>query len=132
MAKTTFKSVDEYIASQPTAVQRLLKRVRSTIRKAVPAADDTISYGIPTFKLQGRAMLYFAAWKAHYSLYPSGDRLVAEFRKELAPYEVEKGTIRLPLTGPVPVDLIAAIAKFRAGEITGAAGKTKPATPKKR
>ena len=132
MAKTTFKSVDEYIASQPTAVQRLLKRVRSTIRKAVPAADDTISYGIPTFKLQGRAMLYFAAWKAHYSLYPSGDRLVAEFRKQLAPYEVEKGTIRLPFTGPVPVDLIAAIAKFRAGEITGAAGKTKPATTKKR
>jgi uncharacterized protein YdhG (YjbR/CyaY superfamily) len=77
-------------------------------------------------------MLYFAAWKEHYSLYPSGDRLVAEFRKELGPYKVEKGTIRLPLFGPVPVDLIAGIAKFRAGEITDAAGGTKRAAPKKR
>ena len=118
MAKTDFKSVDEYIASHPRAVQRVLKRVRSTIRMAVPAAEEMISYKIPTYKLHGRPMLYFAGWSRHYSLYPSTDRLAAAFKSELAPYEVEKGTIRFPLPEPVPVKLIERIAKFRAKEVT--------------
>lgn len=118
MAKHTFKSVDEYIASHRTAVQRVLRRVRGAIRKAVPGADETISYGIPTYKLQGRPVLYFAGWKEHYSLYPSTGRLVAAFKNALAPYEVNnKGTIRFPLDEPVPVKLIEGIAKFRAKEV---------------
>jgi uncharacterized protein YdhG (YjbR/CyaY superfamily) len=117
MAKTV-KSVDGYIASQPKEVQRLLERVRATIAKAVPGAEEQISYGIPAFKLHGRPVLYFAGWKQHYSLYPSTAPLIAAFRKELAPYEVNnKGTIRLPLSAPVPVKLIAALAKFRAKEV---------------
>ena len=117
MAKTV-KSVDGYIASQPKEVQRLLERVRATIAKAVPGAEEQISYGIPAFKLHGRPVLYFAGWKQHYSLYPSTPPLIAAFRKELAPYEVNnKGTIRLPLSAPVPVKLIAALAKFRAKEV---------------
>jgi len=68
MAKTDFKSVDEYIGSQPEAVQSVLKRVRSTIRKAVPGAEEMISYKIPTYKLNRRPVIYFAAWKQHYSL----------------------------------------------------------------
>ena len=117
MAKTV-KSVDGYIASQPKEVQRLLERVRATIAKAVPGAEEQISYGIPAFKLHGRPVLYFAGWKQHYSLYPSTAPLIAVFRKELAPYEVNnKGTIRLPLSAPVPVKLIAALAKFRAKEV---------------
>jgi uncharacterized protein YdhG (YjbR/CyaY superfamily) len=117
MAKTDFKSVDEYIASHPETVQRLLRRVRSTIRKAVPGAEESISYKIPTYKLHGRPVLYFAGWSQHYSLYPSTDRLVAAFKDELAPYEVSKGTIRFPLSEPVPVKLIQGIAKFRAKEV---------------
>ena len=111
------KSVDQYIASQPQAVQRVLKRVRSSIRKAVPRAEEMISYGIPTYKLHGRAVIYFAGWSRHFSLYPSTDRLVAAFKVELAPYEVNKGTIRFPLSEPVPVTLIEGIAKFRAKEV---------------
>jgi uncharacterized protein YdhG (YjbR/CyaY superfamily) len=118
MAKTDFKSVKEYIASQPKDAQRVLKRVRSTIRKAVPGAEEVISYQIPAYKLHGRAVIYFAGWRKHYSLYPANTRLVAAFKEELAPYEVnDKGTIRFPLSGEVPVKLIAGIAKFRAKEV---------------
>ena len=112
-------NIDEYIAGFPPAVQRVLTRVRRTIRKAVPDGEEAISYGIPTCKLHGRYVLYFAGWKRHYSLYPSTDALVAAFEDDLAPYEVSgKGTIRFPLSEPVPVKLIEGIAKFRAREVT--------------
>jgi|SRR5215813_5563935 len=116
MAKTDFKSVDEYLGSQPQAVRAVLEQVRSTIRKAVPEAQEVISYQIPAYKLHGRPVLYFAGWKEHYSLYPAGPRLVEAFKDELAIYEVSKGTIRFPLSQPVPVELIERIAKFRAKE----------------
>ena len=130
-AQTDFKSVDEYIASQPAAVRPVLELVRRTIRKVVPDADEVISYKIPTYKLNGRAMLYFAGWSQHFSLYPSSGQLVAAFKVELAPYEVSKGTIRFPLSEPVPVKLIEGIAKFRAKEV-GEREKGKAAAPKKR
>ena len=116
MAKTDFKSVDEYIAKHPPEVQAILRRVRSTIRKAVPAAEDVISYQIPTYKLHGGYLVYFAGWKQHYSLYPASAHLVAAFKDDLAPYEVNKGTIRFPLSQPVPVRLIERIAQFLAKE----------------
>jgi len=131
MARTDFKSVNEYIASQPVAVQAVLERVRSAIRKAVPGADEMISYQIPAYKLQGRRVLYFAGWKHHYSLYPATDRVVEAFKGDLAPYEIKKATIRFPLSRPVPVKLIERIAKFRAKEAAGSV-KTKPASPKKK
>jgi uncharacterized protein YdhG (YjbR/CyaY superfamily) len=115
MAK--IESVDEYIASQPDAVQGILSRVRGAIRKAVPGAAEEISYQIPTYKLDGRPVLYFAGWSRHYSLYPAGDGLVAAFMDQLAPYKVNKGTIRFPFSQPVPVTLIERIAKFRAKEV---------------
>jgi uncharacterized protein YdhG (YjbR/CyaY superfamily) len=131
MAKTDFKSVDEYIASQPEAVQGVLKRVRSTIRKAVPGAEEAISYGIPTYKLHGGPVLYFAGWRQHYSLYPATGHIVAAFKDDLAPYKVSKGTIRFPLSEPVPVKLIERIAKSRAKEVAERE-KAKAAAPKKR
>jgi uncharacterized protein YdhG (YjbR/CyaY superfamily) len=130
MAKTNFKSVDEYIASQPEAAQVVLKRVRSTIRKAVPSAAEEISYQIPAYKLNGRAVLYFAGWRRHYSLYPATDHAVAAFKDALAPYEVSKGTIRFPLSEPVPGRLIEGIAKFRAKEVAERT-KAKAGSPKK-
>jgi uncharacterized protein YdhG (YjbR/CyaY superfamily) len=117
MTKTDFKSVNEYIASQPEPARRVLKRVRSAIRKAVPRAEEVISYKIPTYKLHGRPVLYFAGWQQHYSLYPATRHVVAAFTNDLAPYEVSKGTIRFPLSKPVPVRLIERIAKRRAKEI---------------
>src|SRR5499426_3594226 len=80
MARTDFKSVNEYIASKPNDVRITLNRVRSTIRKAVPAADEVISYQIPTYKLNGVPVLYFAGWKQHYSLYPASDALLPHSR----------------------------------------------------
>jgi uncharacterized protein YdhG (YjbR/CyaY superfamily) len=129
MAKISFKSVDEYIAAQPAATQKILSVIRSTIGKALPKAEEVISYSIPAYKLHGSAVLYFAGWKQHYSLYPANGRLVAAFREELAPYEISKGTIRFPLSEPVPVKLIRDIAKFRAIE---AAERIKASAPAKK
>src|SRR3989475_11938408 len=129
MTKTDFKSVDEYIASYPEDVQAILRRVRSTIRKAVPGAEEVISYQIPAYKLHGGPVLYFAGWKQHYSLYPATAHVVAAFKDDLAPYEVNKGTIRFPLSQPVPVKLIERIAKFRATEVAERE-KSKAAGPK--
>lgn len=116
MPKNSFRTVDEYIGAQPAAVQVVLERVRRTIRKALPDAEELISYKIPAYKQQSRVVLYFAVWKHHFSLYPAGERLVAAFKGQLASYRVSKGTIRFPLSEPVPVELIARIAVFRAKE----------------
>ena len=119
VARIEFKSVDEYIASQPEGVREILGRVRRSIRKAVPAADEIISYGMPTYRLNGARLLYFAVWKKHYSIYAATEQVLAEFRQELASHEVDKGTIRFALSEPVPVSLISRIAKFRAKEVAG-------------
>jgi uncharacterized protein YdhG (YjbR/CyaY superfamily) len=116
--KTDIKSVDEYIASQPDGAQSVLNRVRSTIRKAVPQAEETISYKMPTYRLHGERILFFAGWKRHYSLYPATKRIIATFKQELRPYEVSKGTIRFPLSEPIPAKLIERIVKFRAKEVS--------------
>jgi len=121
MAKTDFKSVDEYIATFPKASQAVLQRVRGTIRRALPGADEVISYQIPGYKIRGERVIYFAGWKQHYSLYPVGDRIVKAFIKELALYEVEKSTVRFPISKPVPVKLIERIAKARAKEAAASA-----------
>jgi uncharacterized protein YdhG (YjbR/CyaY superfamily) len=129
MAMQRYGSVSEYIAAQPRAVQGVLRKVRGAIRKAVPAAEESISYGIPAFKLDGRIVIYFAAWKQHFSIYPSSARLVAAL-PELTRYEMGKGTIRMPLDEPVPLRLIARIAKFRAKE-AAEAGRTKTRAAKR-
>jgi len=117
VANNDYKSVDEYISAQPEELRDALQRVRSTIRKAVPEAAEVISYKMPTYKLRGNRVLYFAGWKQHYALYAATDSVVAAFKNELAPYEVDKGTIRFPLSAPVPVKLIERIAKFREKEV---------------
>jgi uncharacterized protein YdhG (YjbR/CyaY superfamily) len=131
MARTDFKSIDEYIATHPENVQAILERVRGILRRALPGAEEVISYQIPALRLHGARVIYFAGWKQHYSLYPAGARLVAAFKDELAPYEISKGTIRFPLSEPVPVRLIGRIAKFLAKEAAERA-KAKPAGSTKR
>jgi len=118
MAKTRFTSVNEYIASKPKDVRVALESVRKAIRKAVPKAEEGLSYQMPAYTLNGLPVLYVAGWKAHYSLYPASDDLVAAFKRELGQYERSKGTIRMPLSEPVPVKLIERIAKFRAQQLT--------------
>ncbi len=130
MAKTDYKSVSEYIASQPGPARAVLKRVRAIIRKAIPGAEEVISYQIPAYKVRGGAVVYFAGWKEHYSLYPATAPVVEAFKKELAPYKVSNGTIRFPLSEPVPVKLIGRIAKLRAREAAERA-KAKAAAKKR-
>jgi uncharacterized protein YdhG (YjbR/CyaY superfamily) len=112
------QTVDEYLAAQPEATQVVLRRVRAVIHKALPRAEESISYAIPTLKLGGAAVIYFAGWKKHFSIYPVGDAVRKACKAELAGYQVAKGTIRFPLDEPVPAKLIAKIAKLRAAEVT--------------
>lgn len=122
--KRDIETVDEYIAMQPETAQRALSQVRSAIQKAAPEAEESISYKIPTYKLNGERLLYFAGWKKHYSLYPATKRLLEALKDDLKTYQVEKSTVRFSLAEPVPVKLIETIAKFRAQEISEA-GKSK-------
>jgi uncharacterized protein YdhG (YjbR/CyaY superfamily) len=103
--------VDEYVSRYPKNVQALLKKLRETIRKAAPAADERISYGIPTFALQGN-LVHFAGYKAHIGFYP-GAVGIAAFRKELAAWKLSKGTVQFPLDEPLPLPLITRIVKHR-------------------
>ena len=124
MAKTDYKSVDDYIAAQPSDAQQVLRQVRDAMRGALPDAEERISYQIPSYRQPGGTVIYFAGWKAHYSVYPASQAMIAAFADALAPYEVSKGTIRFPYDAPVPLALIARLARFRADEVA-AAGKKK-------
>jgi uncharacterized protein YdhG (YjbR/CyaY superfamily) len=126
-----FQSVDQYIAAQPEASRSALEQVRRAILTAVPAAEENISYNMPAYTLDGAALLYFSGWKTHYSLYPAGADLLGAFRQELAAYRVVNSTIRFPLSAPVPVKLIARIAKFRAAH-PSAKRRASAAAPEKR
>jgi uncharacterized protein YdhG (YjbR/CyaY superfamily) len=110
--RATPRNIDEYIAGYPGDVQQRLEKIRETIRKAMPRAEETISYQIPCFTLNGKYVIYFAAFKNHISVYPA-PRGYDEFKKELASYEGGKGTVQFPLDKPVPFGLITRIVKFR-------------------
>ena len=113
--RTTPKDIDDYIAGFPEEVQKILKKVRTTIRQTAPDAEETISYQIPTFKLNDTYLIYFAGFKNHISLYPA-PRGAEEFKKELSAYEGGKGTVQFPLDQPIPYDLIKRIVKFKVKE----------------
>ncbi|MFT3923324.1 MAG: DUF1801 domain-containing protein [Myxococcales bacterium] len=114
MASPKFASVDEYIAALPEAARPVLERVRAIIRRALPRAEESISYNMPTYKLGAVAVIYFAGWKRHYSLYPVNEQVASACGVDLERYSLEKGTLRLPLDEPVPAKLIASISKLLA------------------
>ncbi len=116
MAQTNFKSVDDYLATLPKAAQTVLQGVRKTLRKAMPGTEEVISYQIAAYKLNGAAVLYYAGWKEHFSLYPATAGLEKALGAELAPYRVSKGTLRFSLDDKVPTKLIERIAKVRMQE----------------
>jgi uncharacterized protein YdhG (YjbR/CyaY superfamily) len=131
MAKTDFRSVDEYLAAQPAAARPVLRKVRAAIRKALPAAEEVISYQIPAYRMPGETLIYFAGWKEHYSLYPATAAVLAAMQDEIAPYVVSKGTIRFPLAQAVPAKLIERVAKLRAKEAAARAKAKSVAKPRK-
>lgn len=118
-------TIDAYIATFPTEVRAILERIRTTVRKAAPDAEESISHRIPTYKLNG-PLIYFAAHKAHIGLYPMTGAAKKKFQKELSAYDGSTGTVRFPLDRPIPYQLIGRIVKFRAAE-NQAAAKAKAA-----
>ncbi len=114
-AKTTgFISIDEYIATFPEDIQKLLQEIRAVIKDAAPDAEEKISYQMPTFFLKGN-LIHFAAFKNHIGLYPTPSGTEA-FKRELSIYQGAKGSVRLPLDKPMPLKLISRIVKFRVAE----------------
>jgi uncharacterized protein YdhG (YjbR/CyaY superfamily) len=116
MAKVEITTVDEYMALLPPKQRPLLAEVRAVLRAALPEAEEVISYDIPTYKIGGRAVIYFAGWKRHYSIYPVGEAVQKTLAAELAGLEISKGTIKFPLDEPVPAELITRMALLRAAE----------------
>jgi uncharacterized protein YdhG (YjbR/CyaY superfamily) len=105
------ESIDEYIEAFPKDVQGKLRQIRKTIRRAAPQAREAIRYQIPTFILHGN-LISFAAYSHHIGLYPVPEGSPA-FRRKIAAYRAAKSTVRIPLEGPVPYDLISDMVRFR-------------------
>ncbi len=119
MATKKFKTMDEYFKTIPPDAQLILERIRQMVRRAVPEAVETISYQMPAFKLNGKNLVYFAAWKKYIGLYPPPPKA---FKKETGQFAGPKGNLQLPID-KFPMDLVERIVKHRAKEILGKAKK---------
>lgn len=113
----TINAVDYYIGNFPEHIQQLLKQVRDTVLENAPAAVESIAYQMPAYKLNGKPLVYFGAFKNHIGFYatPTGH---AEFAGELAAYKQGKGSVQFPIDEPMPLELIARIVKFRVSEVS--------------
>ncbi|MBE0433481.1 DUF1801 domain-containing protein [candidate division WOR-3 bacterium] len=112
-----YDSVSEYINDSPAKIRSTLRKMRVVIRAAAPKAEETISYGMPAWKLNGKHLVFFAAHEKHIGFYPTPSPIIA-FKKELSPYKRSKGAIQFPVDKPVPYGLIKRILKYRVKEIT--------------
>ena len=106
------RNIDEYIAGFPVDIQKKLEQIRIAIKKAVPKAEETIKYAIPTYTLNGN-LVSFGAWKKHIGFYPA-PRNAKEFAKDLSAYEGNKSTAQFPFDKPIPAALISRIVKYQA------------------
>jgi len=113
-----FSTIDEYIKTFPKNIQSILEKMRQTIKEAAPEAVEAISYQMPTFKLNGKNLVYFAAFENHIGFYPLPSGIEA-FKKELSPYKQGKGSVQFPLDEPIPYDLVEKIVKARVKENLG-------------
>src|ERR1700694_1848250 len=114
------KTVDDYLAAAPKDKQSALTKLRQTIKAAAPKASESVSYGIVGYKLERKPVMYFAYWKAHYSLYGMGSRVTKAHAAELKDYLMRKGTIQLPAATPLPYRLVRKMVKPRVAEIVNA------------
>ena len=112
--QTPPQSIDAYIAGSPEEVRQILEKIRMTIRKAAPQAEETISYQMPTFRLNGN-LVHFAAFENHIGFYPTPSG-IDKFKNELSAYKSAKGSVQFPLDQPIPYSLITKIVKFRVKE----------------
>jgi uncharacterized protein YdhG (YjbR/CyaY superfamily) len=117
-----YRDVDEYMAQLPVDRRAVMEQLRSTIRAAAPAATEVIAYNMPAFRVGGRFLVSYEAFKRHYSLFPWSDAMLEELGEALRPYAVGKGTIRFPADGPIPFDLVTDIVEIRNREVARDAG----------
>jgi uncharacterized protein YdhG (YjbR/CyaY superfamily) len=108
--------VEDYLAALPEDQRAALEKLRETIRAAAPEATETISYQMPTFKLRGRVLVYYAAFKDHCSLFPASEAVMEALGQELKPYFSGKGTLRFTPDKPIPVAIVKKIVKARIEE----------------
>ena len=126
MATAKPRDIDAYIASCPKDVRPVLEVVRRLVHEEEPAAAETISYQMPAFKVEGRILIYFAAWKRHIGVYPPLSES-APFSKQFARYQGPKGNLQFSLDEPLPIALLRKIVRFRAKECRAAAkGRARP------
>jgi uncharacterized protein YdhG (YjbR/CyaY superfamily) len=116
-------TVDEYLAALPADRRGPMADLRRTIRSAAPDATEVITYKMPGFKLNGRFLVSYDAFKHHYSLFPSSDPVIDALGDRIRPYLAGKGTIRFPADKPLPLDLIAEIVRIRVEENVAEAGR---------
>jgi uncharacterized protein YdhG (YjbR/CyaY superfamily) len=115
-------AVDAYIDGLPADRQEPMRQLRATIRAAAPDADEVITYNMPGFKAGSSFLVSYDAFKAHYSLFPSDDVIVAELGDEVLPHVKGRGTLQFPAGEPLPLDLIRRIVEIRVREVAGSAG----------
>lgn len=115
MKKTNYQSIDEYIGTFPDDIQSRLESMRQIIKSVIPGAIETISYQIPTFKINNKNIVHFSAYKKHIGLYP-GSSAIEHFKEELSQYKWSKGAVQFPLDNPIPSELVKKIVIFRARE----------------
>ena len=111
------RTTAEYIAALPERQRTTLTALGDAIRAAAPGAEEAFSYAMPALTLDGKGLLWFAAWKRHYSLYPIGAALVKAHAAEVDGYKIGRATIQFPADKPIPYDLVAALVKSRVAEL---------------
>ncbi len=110
-------TIPSYISTFPAPIQEILEKFRQIIQRAAPGAEEAMSYGLPTFKLNKKNLVHFGAWEKHIGFYPTPSGIEA-FKKELSKYKGAKGSLQFPLDEPMPYDLVEKIVKYRVEELT--------------